>query len=496
MKFPKLKKKAAAEVSGIAEGLDNEPIVPAEPVSAQPDGAKKPKRQKKVRNSGFGKNRPGVTTDMFFEPPGVISFGKKKVALNLNWLPPHEDLKPPAQIREANQAYADDPSQRTIEFESYVGAERTGFIGAGTSELGHQPGMKALVTMISDEIAGPRWIGAFPIDPGHDKWWVAAFRDGKVFSDTIADSAHRAEEMFLEDLQAPDWTSVFAPAEWGMPDTRPDPLISILDFKKGEKLKSLTPVKDNLPRVMIAATAIGLIGGFYFYMENKRAEELRQLEEIRRALSDQVELGPTDRPWHELTHVDQFIASCMAQIDKAVKIIPGWENHPVTCTAQRGKGSISTGWKRVGGSFSWVRAAIDPGKPEPNLAPDGNVASWSMDFDLPVDKESWREVPWDGTLIDSRMRQRFQVFDINLAMRPNDKNQQAAKKLPVFNSHDMKISADYGVEKIGDILKDVPALVPRALVYNVKTGTFDLAMQAYHPPILPPLPSATKDAKN
>lgn len=290
----------------------------------------------------------------------------------------------------------------------------------------------------------------------------------------------------MNDLEAPDWTAVYAPADWGVPQTSFDPLHELVDLGGGVKLKSLTPVKDSLPRLIMGAAVVGIGVAGAMYLDHRRAEELQRLEELRRRAEAGMSFSPRDLPWYQSTPLGQFIATCMDQIDTAIILVPGWEAQPISCTVQRGNGTVSTGWNRAGGRFTWLRAGVSPDDPQPLLASNGQTATWSRSFNAPIDEDAIKDQPWEGHIIESRMRERFQVLDTELALRPTDSNRQAAGVRPVFNSHDMRISAPYGVKIFGDILDDVPALVPQGLIYNPQTGAWDLAIKVYHPPIFPP----------
>ena len=328
----------------------------------------------------------------------------------------------------------------------------------------------------------------FQVNEANDTWWVAAIRDGKVFGDQIVRSKHQAEQIFLNDLEAPDWTSVYAPKEWGIPQTKHDPLYQLVDLRRGAKLKSITPLKDNLPKIILGTMVSAIVIGGYLYLDNRRAEELRQLEEMRRKAEQGMTYAPQDLPWYNATPLGQFVSICMREIENSIILAPGWEAQPISCTVKQGKGTISTGFARSGGRFSWLRSAIAPHEPSPVLSSNGDTASWGRGFQAPVDANAIQAEPWEGDLIESRMRERFQVLDTNLAIRPADSNRRTATAAPVFNAHDMKISGAYGMTIFGDILKDVPAMVPQGLIYNPQSGNWDLAVKVYHPPLLPPQP--------
>lgn len=429
-----------------------------------------------------------VSDEIVLEDAGVLSIGSKKAAIGLTWTSIEDDAAVKDKVEEMNDLTRGDPTQATIEFKHYTDTLENGFIGLGSPDLGQEPGMRALVTMLPPEMTGPRWIGVFQISEANDFWWVGSIRDGKVFDDQIIRSQEDAKQIFLADLQAPDWTAVYAPSEWGIPQTRREKLHELVDLRSGSKLKSVTPIKDNLPRILLGSVLLAAATGGYFFIEHQKAEQERELQELRRRAERGMLFSPQDVPWNRSVTVGEFIAVCMKEMAKSAILIPGWEAQPISCSFDKGKGTISTGWSRSGGTFSWLRAAIPADEPAPRLSSTGETASWGRTFEFSVNETSFQEKPWSGDLIEERLRERFQTLGAPLAIRPNDKNQKTARTHPVFNSHDIRISAPYRLTNYGDILEDVPALVPQALLYNMQTGIWDLAIKAYHPPMLPPPP--------
>ncbi|MCW3782571.1 type 4b pilus protein PilO2 [Defluviimonas salinarum] len=482
-----LGRKTAPEVGEAGDGFvpENPRSKKATPKASKGTSMKSLSFSASAASAAELKKSISTSPDIFMDEPGVIAFGKKKAALGLSWTTRDEDKTVKAQIRDLNEQSAEDPASRTVNYQFYTDTKKTGFVGLGSPDLGHKSGMKALVTLLSPAITGPRWIGVFRLDESKDLWWVGSIRDSKVFEDQIITGRHRAEEIFLTELQAPDWSSVFAPEDWGIAQTRGERLHEVVDFRGGEKLKSISPVKDNLPRIaLVAAVAAVAAGGFLFF-QNMKAKELRELEELRKRVESQVSLGPQDFPWYNVTRADLFISTCMSEIEKSIIVIPGWEAQPISCTISGGQGTISTGWSRMGGRFSWLRTAIPGEDPQPTMSPDGTTAAFSRSFTAPYDELSFADQPWGGAQIDSWVRERLQVFGLELSMRPNQENRDAAGAKPLFNSHDIRIQTPYAMRNYGDLLRDVPALVPQVLIYNVQTSSWDLALKAYHPPILP-----------
>lgn len=456
------------------------------------DGPSPAKREGKVKGKVAGDTKPkGVKhlpedTEVSRDSSGVIAFGRKKVAAGLQWLSVEEGVSLKARLAELSEASHNDASQLTANYKFYTSHRNTGFIGVGSPEAGHSAGMKTLITMIDAEIAGPRWIGAFKIDKSSDLWWIGAVRDGKVFADSIWASRSSAEAALNDDLQAPGWTTIFTPDDWGIEGSNPASLVSLIDLRKGEKFKSATVVKDNLPRAIILAMLVGAVGAGGYYFHLRAAEEQRQLDELRAKAAAETTYTVADLPWFEMTASEEFIRLCAENVQRALITVPGWENQPISCSIQKGKGSITTGWARSGGRSSWLRAAVPANLAPPVFAANFESATWAIEFDAPKDPNAGSREPMNPEYIEPQLVERFQNHGLTMSIRAAAGNQPRATNRVLFNSHEMKISASYIPLPEAQLLADIPALKIDGLVYTPSTGNWDMALNIYHPPLTPP----------
>ncbi|WP_411840056.1 hypothetical protein [Paracoccus sp. ME4] len=476
-------KRAGLSIAGLTGGVRNLQSKFGRRGSATAAGERKPGEKqiaaaKKAIQTPADISRPEV---------GVLAFGKKKTAVALQWIPPEEDVSVKERLAELTEHSHSDPTQLSATFRFYTDTRNTGFMGIGSQELGHSVGMRALVTMLSPQITGDRWVGAFQISPNGEQWWIGSIRDGKVFDDQVVNSRHQAEEVLLNDLQAPDWTAIFAPSEWGISGSRSEQLHEVVDLRLGEKLRSSTPVKDNLPRALLGTMVVAVALGGFTYVQSKKAEQARQLEELRLRAAASVTYEAPDLPWFMASDIRTFISDCGARIEDALLMVPGWENQPLSCSITRGEGSVATGWARNGGKTTWLRSLMPPQRPVPIFSEDFTTASWSEEFSSEVATGDEMSVtPWDPQVMESRIRERFLHYDLPINIRPAAGNQSAATNQVVFNAHEVQLSSELGFANFGDMLKDIPALVPDALVYSPATGIWDLTFRVNHPPIFPP----------
>jgi hypothetical protein len=441
------------------------------------------------KNNEAKASKPNGLENATLEDVGVLSFGKKKIALGLTWASVDQDTSIREKLLEAGSVTQKDPSQPSIDFDLHTDEKKTDFIGMGSADLGHLAGMKCLVSMLAEEHTGPRWLGVFKISETDDVWWLGSMRDGKVFEDQVLRSRTDAEEALLSDIDAPDWTAIFAPEDWGFPDTREVDLADLIDWKSGQKLKSVNYMRTNIIRGVLAAVVLGIGVGGYTYLNNMKEEQLQQLLEAQLRAKEAVTVTKKDYPWYQAVDIGSFISDCEDQIKDSVYLIPGWETQPISCTGGRNKGTIATGWTNIGpGKFSWLRSAIPVDEKAPTLNSRADRAEWSKSFTFGGTPSEEIEDAWSQKEIELRLQERFQVLGVPIELRASANNLARATNRVVFNSNEAHLSGTHSPQIFGDILKDVPALVPESLIYNVQTGTWDLAFRIYHPPLLPPPP--------
>jgi len=426
----------------------------------------------------------GASDDITLED-GVVHFGKQKAAIGINW----NILNDGEKLRDKAKALSEKPNDKTdfeVEYQTYIDLSRANFVGFGSNEYGHAAGIPALVDAVSIDISGPRWIGAFHLDPGSDTWWVGSMRDGQVYLDEIHRGESAAKSALYAELNAPDWKSVYVPDSWGVSGSRGEEIWEVVNFSSAKKLKQLYPIRANIGKILIVVVIAAAVGGGLHWYNDMKAKELAALEAIKRQREQQVELRPQDYPYHDKIAVMDFIEACEQGIEKAILLPLGWEAQPISCIAGKGgNGIVTAGWNSTGGLYSHLIAAMDPAGPLPDLSNDGANGSLTYPLPIPFSEDGFTDEPWTPDLIDSRLGQRFKLFSVNGDLRPTQNNKNVPGEVPVFNSTDVKISSAISLRNFGDILKDVPALVPESIIFNVATGNWDFVFKVYHPVMMP-----------
>lgn len=414
---------------------------------------------------------------------GIVMFDRKKTAVGLNWRPWRDDHKVKALAEQASMS-----ASTMVSFETYIDMKKDGMVGLGAPEHGHERGIPALVTMIDPELTGPRWIGMFRIGSGREIVWLAGMRDGVIYEDTVFPTVEDAYHALLTELDAPDWTRIFAPEDIDVPNATVARIDDVVRFDIGRKLKPVDPLRAYGPRTALVTIAVLGIGGaygvhtYFEYLEEKRLSALRDRDTARPVVHI------ADYPWQQNTGIMEFIAHCKAEIEDSITIVPGWNAQPVSCSVDRGDADVSTAWSRSEGRIAWLRAAMDEDEPQPILNESGNEARYSRDFDIPYREDLVELDHWSPSRIQSVLRERFQTLglDISLSAREQRAPTRGAREDPIFNYHDVGITTDTSLMEYGELLIDVPALVPQTIIYNPGSHEWSLVAQVYHEPILPP----------
>ncbi|MEP3670773.1 MAG: type 4b pilus protein PilO2 [Roseibium sp.] len=425
----------------------------------------------------------GMVVDLDVMNDGVVQVGKTKAAMALSWrsFNANQKIKDQAETAAA--------SGRSADYNLYLDTRATGLIAFGSGEIGHKRGMKALITMIDERYTGPRWLAAFKMGETNPVYWIAAKRGGEVFEDQVVGDPETAREIILGEIDAPDWTRIIAPEDWGIKGTVDASLSDVVNHKIGQSLKPVRPIKANLPRIIAAIVIVAAASYGYARWQGLKIAEIERLQEIRRMERESVRVTPKDYPWFEVAKIEDFIDTCVTEIQKDVYSVTGWGAAPIACVITRGDGVISTSWQRqIGGRISWLKGAMPADYPDVRLDANGSQANFNRTFRGPFRPDALADENWSGNRIQDTLVTRFQNLDLPLVLNEvvqrqarNRRNDQKA----VFNHHIAQVRTDMPINEFGKLLSDIPALAPETLIYTPAENSWSLIFKVYHPPILP-----------
>ena len=431
---------------------------------------------------GKSKIDPEAPVDLEFVDQGVVRIGGRLFALNLTWVSAVDTDSLKSHADTARKVAAS-RKQADNDFTFYAGSKADGFLGFGSADAGHKRGMPVLIESFNPAVMGGNWLAVRPIEGSRDQWWVGGRRGGDVFEDRVLGSKDAAAALFTEALAAPGWATIVAPEDWRVRNSVPSFPAGALDSPQ-EKLHLVDPVKAYAPRVIAVGIVLtALLGGSYYFYD-KHQRHLAEMEELRRQIERAVTLQPQDHPWYHRTRIDHFLAHCEREILQTMIMVPGWENEVFTCKIDKGRGQVSTGWRRAGGNIAWLRAAMPQDYPAINVNAASEAATVTRTFEAPTDPEAFRRDPWTRAQIENRLTERFQLHGIPLSMRYVADNRPAETN-PLFHRHDVQIQGDMGLTELLPFLGDIPALIPDTLSYNVATASWSLVVRIHHPVIVP-----------
>jgi hypothetical protein len=421
--------------------------------------------------------------DLQYDGTGNVLHGRKRFAVGLDW----ETVRSDVPVREQAGRVHRGGYRRSLY--ARLG-EQYGF---ASPDRQHKRGSQAMITTARSELLGERWAGAFKINEADRFWWVAAMRNGEIYEDVVLADEAEARSLLLDVLDAPDWTRIIAPADWKISGTEPARIEQAFSMRTGAALRPVDGRGDVIQRVVILSLIAALGGGGYYYWTDLKRQEADRAAELARMREDMVRIDPASYPWASATPLEDFVETCVREIESVLAMPPGWRPGPVTCTASGRSGAVTAEWGRDGGRFPWLLAASRATGAPALLLEGGERAQSRKRVSFPEGPDTGVDVPWPGADISELITSRLQTLGLKATLRPRVRTltaeQRQELRTPVYNRHDLRIETSVGVEEYARLLSDVPALTPEALVYGVETGTWSLTAKIYHPPILPLPPS-------
>ena len=211
----------------------------------------------------------------------------------------------------------------------------------------------ALVTALGNVTS---FLGVFKVDGG---WWYICFRNDVILSDgdTLFVNEKDAKDQFISMLAVPDWDMLFAPQEWGIEDTKPDALSTLINRGLLVKLDKINGSNDMIMLgVVIVGFAIILWYG-YSTLQNMffAAPEAPVIAPVEQVEAPALE-PPEPKPWESVKNPVDIMRECYNATKKVVQVVtPGWSLEGITCNS----GGLVTSWKRELGRITWMEQALD-----------------------------------------------------------------------------------------------------------------------------------------
>ena len=276
----------------------------------------------------------------------------KTYAASLFWQPLLNEDNPLPEVKEAAENILEGA-------DLYVARKgKSSQFGLAASSQGFTRGIpSAAVALVSSLGNVTSFLGVFKVEGG---WWYICFRNDVILSDgdTLFVNEKDAKDQFISMLAVPDWDALFAPAEWGIDETRDDPLAPMLE--KGLQIK-LTSISANNDMIMLAVIIVGFSIILWFAYSSLKSMFFTAPTAPVIAPVRQIEIPsyipPEPKPWEKLYNPVDVMKNCYTGIKKVVSILtPGWQIEGVTCTPDSG---IVTSWRRRVGRMTWREQALN-----------------------------------------------------------------------------------------------------------------------------------------
>lgn len=440
-------------------------------------------RGRRSERAQTGEAAPGTlpdlpALDLQYDGTGNVLNGRKRYAVGLEWEPRQEEL--PVRVQAERNSRGGYRRNLHVPF--------GGQIGFASQDRQQRRGSVALVTAGRPDLLGERWAGAFRINEADRFWWVASVRDGEVYEDAVVPDEASARTLLLDMLDAPGWNRLIAPQDWQISGTVPARIEQVFALRGGSPLRPSDGRNDVVQRAVILSLIGLLAGGGYLYWSDLKRQEAEREAELQRMRDAMIRIDPRSYPWATASRITDFVDACVAEIERTLFVVPGWENGPIVCAAEAGDGVVSTEWVRSGGRVPWLHAATGDLGERVSLAEGGARALLRREITIPVQDRDITP-PWTEAEVSDVLLSRFQTLGLDLKLRPRVRTltstQRAELTAPVYNRHDLSIETSVAIGEYARLLSDVPGLAPEALVFSVGSGTWTLTAKIYHPPILP-----------
>ena len=319
------------------------------------------------------------------------------------------------------------------------------------------------------------FVGVFKVDAG---WWYICFRNDVILSDgdTLFVNEKDAKEQLISMLTVPDWDAVYAPAEWEIEDTKPDPLNDLI--KNGLQIK-LDKISANNDAVMLVVVVIGFAIILWFaysslksmFFSAPEAPVIAPVEQVE----EPVELPPEPKPWESIKNPVDVMQECYIATQKVIQIVtPGWKIEGITCTPDAG---VVTSWRREIGRLAWMEQALDVSGVNFSsrvIAPDGNTFMVTV----PLSEISTLNSPPEYNEKDMTDLMNDLVQNLNIQLTFNHKTWVSPRGLS-YRLLEYNISSKNDPLNWMDLLMKFSGLTVNSIAYDINNATWTYKGEIY-----------------
>ena len=389
-------------------------------------------------------------------------------AASLFWQPLLNDSKPLPEVKEAAENILEGADLYVVR------KGKSSQFGLAASSQGFVPGLpSAAVSLISGLGAVTSFLGVFKVDTG---WWYICFRNDVILSDgdTLFINEKDAKNQLIAMLAVPDWDIVFAPAEWGIEDTKADHLGPILERGIQNRLSKVNASNDTLMLGVIVA-CFAIIAWFGYSTLKDLFFSQPEEPVIAPVEVDEPPLPPEPKPWTEIPNPQDVMRQCFLTIKQVVQIVtPGWKLEGITCSKNTG---VVTGWRRELGRIAWMEQALNVSGVDFSsrvLGKDGSSVMVSVPIGEVTTLNSPPEYKNDDLI--NIINDLNQTLGINIAIGPKTWVSPRGMK---YNMLTFSISSNNDPLIWSDLLMKFSGLKIDTITFDINSGTWTYKGEIY-----------------
>ena len=294
-----------------------------------------------------------MADDLIEEKAWKSSFteGDTTYAASLFWQPLINEDSPLPEVKEAAENILEGADLYAVR------KGKSSQFGLAASSQGFVNGMpSAAISLVTALGNVTSFLGVFKVDTG---WWYICFRNDVILSDgdTLFVNEKDAKDQFISMLAVPDWDVLYAPQDWGIEDTKPDSLATLIGRGLVVKLEKINGSNDM---VMLGAVVVGFAIILWYGYSTLQSMFFSAPEAPVIAPVEQVDAPapepPEAKPWETVENPVDIMRECYTATKKVVQIVtPGWSIEGITCN----NGGLVTSWKRELGRLTWMEQALN-----------------------------------------------------------------------------------------------------------------------------------------
>ena len=318
------------------------------------------------------------------------------------------------------------------------------------------------------------FLGVFKVDTG---WWYICFRNDVILSDgdTLFVNEKDAKDQFISMLAVPDWDALYAPKEWGIEDTKPDALATLISRGLIAKLEKINGSNDMI-MLGVVVVGFGIILWYgYSTLQNMffAAPEAPVIAPVEQVEAPAPE-PPEPKPWETVENPVDIMRECYNATKKVVQVVtPGWSLEGVTCNS----GGLVTSWKRDLGRITWMEQALDVSGvtfTSRVISEDGNTFMVTV----PIGEISTLNSPPEYSEKDLRdiINDLNQTLETQISM---SKTSWSSPRGAIYNIMSFGITSQYDPLTWIELLMKFSGLSVKEITYDVNSGTWTYKGEIY-----------------